>query len=175
MKINVADIETTGFSKDDLIVEIGIAQLCLETGNVTTIYNELVKEESFGEKHRKAWIFQNSDLKFEDVMNAKPLDKERLQYIFDLAPTTAYNKVFDMRFLLSRGFNILELDCPMLIATKVCKLIGKLGKPKWPTVEEAWKHFFPDEQYVEKHRGADDAIHEAKIVHALYKLKHFKV
>jgi DNA polymerase-3 subunit epsilon len=42
-------------------------------------------------------------------------------------------------------------------------------------VEEAFKFFFPESQYIEAHRGADDAKHEAMIVYELYKLGIFKI
>jgi DNA polymerase III subunit epsilon len=173
-KILVVDIETTGFKTSDCIVEIGITMLNLETGERRLIYDEVVKEESFGVEHQNAWVFKNTNLKFEDVMNANPLDKETLQNIFSQAPTTAYNKKFDMRFLKDRGFAIKEIDCPMMLTTQVCK-IKKNGRIKWPTVEEAWKFFFPNEKYVELHRGGDDSFHEAKIVHELYKLKKYTI
>lgn len=178
MKINIVDIETCGFKIEDPIVEIGIVQLNLATGAIVTVYDELVKERHFSYKHKEGrygWIFKNSCLNFEDVMNAKPLDFNTIQHIFDSAPTTAYNKKFDMKFLGHRGFKIIELECPMLASVSICNLKTKTGKPKWPKVEEAWKHFFPEKKYIEKHRGADDAFHEAKIVYELYKMGKFKI
>ena len=60
----------------------------------------------------------------------------------------------------------------MLLSTNICKLPNQNNKAgyKWPKVEEAWKHFYPEIEYVELHRGADDAFHEADIVFALHKL-----
>ena len=65
----------------------------------------------------------------------------------------------------------------MHLATELCKLPNKNGYSnyKWPSVEEAWKHFFPNVPYVEQHRGADDAKHEALIVYELYKMGVFVV
>jgi len=37
----------------------------------------LVREEGFDETHQYAWIFQNSDLCFEEVLQAPPLDHNR--------------------------------------------------------------------------------------------------
>ncbi len=57
----------------------------------------------------------------------------------------------------------------MKLSTPICKLPPvRYGSYKWPKVEEAWSEFFPDEDYVELHRGADDALHEARIIHELY-------
>ena len=177
-KIAVVDIETTGFSTEkDCIVEIGIVELDLETGERTELYNQLVKEENLEEKHKNCWVFENTDMKFDDVMNAQSLDIKTLQAIFDKYPMTAYNKKFDTRFLIDRGLKMNELDCPMIIATNICKLPSKrlAGKYKWPKVQEAYDFFFPDSGYIETHRGCDDAFHEAEIVYELYKRGDFVV
>ena len=170
-KIAVVDIETTGFSPvKDFIVEIGIVELDLYTGERKIIYDALVKEFGFAEKHANAWVFQNTDLSFDDVMNAEPLDVDGIQEIFSNYYMTAYNKKFDFNFFRERGLTTNELDCPMILATNICKVPKKRGSGyKWPTVEEAWRYFFPNTPYNELHRGADDAFHEAKIVHELYK------
>jgi DNA polymerase-3 subunit epsilon len=175
MKIAIVDIETTGFLPKGLILEVGIAELDLETGNAISIYDKLVKEEGFSEDHKDSWIFKNSDLKHEDIMSADPLDVSAIQEILNNYSATAFNKRFDFGFFRARGLQVDELDCPMLLATNVCRLPGKFRSYKWPTVEEAWKHFFPNESYSEKHRGADDAMHEAKIVYELYKMGVFRV
>ncbi|MFH0808709.1 MAG: single-stranded-DNA-specific exonuclease RecJ [archaeon] len=172
MKIAVVDIETTGFlNKGGLIVEVGIILLDLETGGTECLYNELIKEEGFGEEHRDSWIFDNSDLMYEEVMGANPLDKEKIQKIFNEYPATAFNKAFDFDFLRSRDLVISDLPCPMLLATDICKITSKNGYGnKWPKVQEAWDFFFPNTDYIETHRGADDAEHEALIVYELYNL-----
>ncbi|MDD2999466.1 MAG: hypothetical protein PHV05_10435 [Candidatus Riflebacteria bacterium] len=61
MKIAIVDIETTGFLPKGLILEVGIAELDLETGNAIPIYDKLVKESGFSEEHNSSWIFKNSD------------------------------------------------------------------------------------------------------------------
>jgi DNA polymerase-3 subunit epsilon len=70
----------------------------------------------------------------------------------------------------------------MLLSTNICKIPHKKGKNgkrrkgnKWPSVMEAYKFFFPDNEYIEKHRGADDAFYEADIVFKLYKMGIFKI
>ena len=78
MKVVVIDIETTGLDAlYELILEIGIVELNLETGAPKVLFNNFVKEPGFGEKHRNAWIFDNSNMKFEDVLNAPNLEKFR--------------------------------------------------------------------------------------------------
>ena len=62
----------------------------------------------------------------------------------------------------------------MKLSTDICKIPSSRGY-KWPKVQEAWEHFFGDTGYIETHRGADDAFHDADIVMELYKLGVFKV
>lgn len=180
-KILVLDIETTGFlGQGGSIVEIGIVELNLDNGEVKPVFDSLLQEKILTAKHRKAWIFDNSSLTVEEVRNAPSAEAilPKVQEILNLYPLgcTAFNKRFDFDFLKSRDLTIpKELPCPMLLATPHCKLPGKYGDYKWPKVEEAWQHFFPDVEYIEEHRGYDDALHEAKIVYELYKMGVFKI
>ncbi len=181
--IVVLDIETTGFLRDGgLIVEIGIVELNLLDGSTNVVYDELVKEEGFCDTHKNSWIFQNSSLKFDEVMQAEPLNISVLQDVLNNYKVTAYNKKFDFDFLRTRGISIEnELDCPMILMTPICKLPFTDGNDiqsndyKWPKVTEAWNHLFPDNHYVEKHRGCDDAKHEAIIVYELFNRGLFKI
>lgn len=178
MKIAVVDIETTGLSPTtDSIVEVGVATLDSETGSIVECYHTICRDSKFSEKQKQSWVFQNTSLLFEDVSKA-PLFSDilsDLQNVIDKHDaTTAYNKQFDFGFLKASGLKIpREYGCPMLAATPICKLPkkGGYGGYKWPKVEEAWKHFFPNEEYVELHRGLDDAMHEAKILYELIKIK----
>lgn len=182
-KILVLDIETTGFlNEGGSIVEIGAVELDLSTGDITEVYNSICREKMLTAKHRDAWIFKNSDLTVEAVRDAKSFEmvKFEFQQVIDKYPAgaTAFNRSFDFNFLSSRGVKFLKaLPCPMLLATDICKLPNKNGYSgyKWPKVEEAFAHFFPDVHYKEKHRGADDAFYEATIVHQLYLIGVFKI
>ncbi len=181
-RILVLDIETTGFLKDDgSIVEIGIVELNLDTGEVTEIYDSVCREEMLRQRHRDGWIFKNSSLTVEEVRNAPSFVKvkQEVQNIINRYPlgATAFNNKFDFDFLKNRGITFLrELPCPMKIATPICNIPFANGKgTKWPNVEEAYAHFFPDVEYKELHRGLDDAKHEAQIVYELYKMGHFKI
>jgi len=177
MKIAVVDIETTDFlNEGGLIVEIGIVVLNLKTGEVRQIYDELVKEDGFEKTHERSWIFHNSDLTHEEVMKAESLDKNKIQRILNQYPATAYNKRFDFDFLKDRGLEINELPCPMILATDICKIPHVNGYGyKWPKVQEVWDFLFGETGYIEKHRGVDDAEHEALIVLKLYEMGIFEV
>jgi DNA polymerase-3 subunit epsilon len=111
------------------------------------------------------------------VRNAPTFEivKKEVQKIINSysAGITAFNNRFDFSFLESRGIEFpKKLACPMLLLTEIMKLPKNNGYSgyKWPSVEEAFKYFFPETQYIEKHRGADDAKHEAMIVYELYKM-----
>lgn len=184
-KILVLDIETTGFlNEGGSIVEIGIVELNLNNGDCKIIYNSLCRENILTAKHKEepfGWIFRNSDLTVEEVRNAPLFEKvkKEVQEILNKYPLgcTAYNNVFDFGFLRDRGIVIKGLPCPMKLSTPICQIPNQNGYSgyKWPKVEEAYEHFFPNSNYIEKHRGADDALHEAQIVYSLYKMGVFKI
>ncbi len=176
-EIAVIDIEASGFiPTKDVILEVGIALLDLKNGNIKEIYNELVREARFNESLHDSWIFNNSDMRVEDILKAKPLDLVSLQKIFNKYQATAFNKGFDLGFLRDRGLIINDLPCPMLLATNDCKLPGRFGNYKWPSVQEAWNFYFGrNTKYIETHRGLDDAMHEAKIIYKQFQNGLFKV
>jgi DNA polymerase-3 subunit epsilon len=183
MKIAIIDIETTGFlNAGGKIVEIGIVELDLSSGERKIIFDQVTHEKGITrEEVERSWIIKNSDLTVEAVQQSKCLDdlKPEIQAIIDSYElgATAYNNAFDFGFMESRGFNFpVKLGCPMKISTPICKIPKKRGYGfKWPNVEEAFKFFTGQTDFVEKHRGADDALHEAEIVFQLYKLGHFKL
>lgn len=182
MEILILDIETTDFLQNGgKIVEIGIVALDLQTGKKKIIYNHVCHEKGITAKEiSEAWIVKNSDLNIEQIRYSPSLDYIRptVQKILNAYPLgcTAFNNAFDFGFMKSRGFVFpKELPCPMKLSTDICKLPSPRGGYKWPNVMEAHKHFFGDVGYIEQHRGADDAFHEADIVMELYKLGIFKL
>lgn len=185
-KLLVIDIETTGFlQQGGSIVEIGIVELDITTGDIIILFDSVCREKILTAKHRQepfGWIFKNSDLTVEEVRNAPAFETvaQEIQQIIDRYPlgVTAYNRQFDIDFLKSRNIQFKKLQpCPMLVATDVCKLPNKSKYKgyKWPKVEEAWQHLFPKRPYIEQHRGADDALHEAQILYRLYQLGIYKL
>jgi DNA polymerase-3 subunit epsilon len=170
MKIAVLDLETTGFDPRDCIVEIGVCELDLEAGATLALLNMPVREPHFTKAQQHSWIFRHSDLKFWDVMNATPWKnaERELQWILSDYPITAFNKAFDFAFLKHRGLvPRRELPCPMIMAAGILKIPG-FGGHKWPTLEEAWEHYFPGLDYIEQHRAFDDALHEALLIRAMH-------
>ncbi len=169
-KFAVIDIETTGLRPENgSIIEIGVVELDLETGETKIIFDSLIKEPTFGNNEKNKWIFNNSNINFEDILEAPALDDVRfeIQELFNNYWITAFNKSFDIGFLESRGFIFPnELPCIMVTATDIVQIVVEWGY-KYPTCQEAWDFFFPNINYIEKHRAADDAIHEAQILYEM--------
>lgn len=182
-KILIIDIETTGFLKSGgRIVEIGIVELNLENGEKKILFDEVCHEDGITREECDAsWIVENSTLTTEEIRTSKHLRKykAKIQKIINRYPlgATAFNNVFDFGFLEDRGFIFRrKLDCPMLLSTDVCKIPSPRGRGyKWPKVQEAYDFFFPENEYIEKHRGADDAFYEADIVQKLYEMSIFRI
>jgi DNA polymerase III alpha subunit (gram-positive type) len=184
-KILVVDIETTGLKPEtDFILEVGIVELDLETGDIEILYDAMVRENGMTDAHLKnSWLVKNGYMTEAEYQRAISFDvaKGKIQTIIDneiYSGATAYNKVFDFGFFKRAGIVVKnELSCPMILSTDVCKIPNqyRAEQYKWPKVEEAWAFFFPDKPYKELHRGADDAFHEAQIVFELYKRDLFKV
>ena len=181
MKILIIDIESTGFLKaKGKIVEVGIVELNLKTGEKKILFDSVVHERPITKKEiEKSWIIKNSSLTLDDVKFSPQLKdkKEEIQGIVNKYPlgATAYNNDFDFNFLEDRGIVFpCKLPCPMKLSRTICNAKNKNGNIKNPNVQEAYDFFFPKNNYIEKHRGADDAFHEADIVHELYKMGVFR-
>jgi len=182
-KILILDLETTGFlNENGKIIEIGIVELDLGNGDRKIIYNQVCHEKGITLADiENSWIVQNSDLNVEQVKYSPSLDriKPTVQTILNDYPlgATAFNNPFDFGFMENRGFVFpKKLPCPMKLSTDICKIPSKRGSGyKWPKVQEAYDFFFGKTDYIEKHRGADDAFHEAEIVYELYKRGVFKL
>ncbi len=179
MDVCVIDIETTGLDPTfDYIVEVGMCKLNLDTGQVTPLLNTLVCEAGFRrDGDPDAWIFQNSDLSYDDVLKAPPWEEvhPRIQVILDAYPVTAFNKDFDLGFLQHRGVHPRNvLPCIMKVATPICRIPHpSYAGFKWPKAEEAWDYFFPHHGYVEQHRAYDDCVHEALILQEMHNRGYF--
>lgn len=182
-KILIFDIETTGFlEKGGLIVEIGMVELNLLNGEKKIVFDSMCWEDGMSEEiFEKSWISKNSNMCINDFKNSPNLKtiKNKIQKIINSYPNgcTAYNNQFDFGFFENRGFKFpVKLDCPMRLSTDICKLPARQGPGwKWPKVQEAYDIFFPESNYIEEHRGADDAMHEAEIIYELYLRGVFKV
>lgn len=177
MKILIIDIETTTFLNDGgKIIELGATSLDTETGETNIELDAVVNPGLSPEEIQNAWGVRQGYIKPDEIIQARHL-KDYLPVLQDLINhfsdgATAYNNEFDFTFLESVGISFpVKLACPMKICTKICKIPHSNGRGyKWPKVEEAFKFFFPESDYKELHRGADDSKHEAMIVYELIKL-----
>jgi len=182
-KLLVIDIETTGFNhQSDCILELGVVELDLETGNITELLDVQLKETHLSAKHHTAWIFENGFMSHEDVRTANSLQThfDEIQNIFNnyLGRICAWNRSFDVDFLKSRGFDLgKDIDDPMKISAEFFNIPYPNGKRfgKWPSAQEAWDSLFPETKKIELHRGLDDAKMEAKIIFELVKKDIYKI
>ena len=173
-EIIVLDIETTGLKpKEDIILELGMVKLNLETGEISELFNKVFRDPRLTAKHREAWIFQNGFMELDEVRNAEPISKymDEIQGIMNAfqGSITAWNRDFDSAFLEHAGFNLGDpIDCPMKKSVDYFKIEGPFGY-KWPKAQEAWDILFPDIPKMEEHRGLDDSRMEAAIIYELFK------
>ena len=170
MKILVIDIETTGLCPvNDFIVEIAAVSLNTRTGRIKEKFHSLIKEHPI--IPADSWIFENSDLKHEDVINfGSSIEEIRkdLQKLFNKFSCTSYNQAFDFGFLSDRHFYFEnKTGDPMLILTNVLKIDSGFENFKWPSVQEALNFFNMD--IIEPHRALEDAKIEAKLIFKLIK------
>lgn len=181
--ILIVDIETTGFSNNDFIIEVGIVTLDIVSGKILPLLDVLTWEKGITrEIIDNSWIANNSTITSDAIYN-NGIQFQKLiptiQNLINMFPLgiTAFNNVFDFRFLENRGLCLnTKLDCPMKVATDIIKLPHqKRAGFKYPNVEEAYNYYFPEKPYKELHRGLDDAIHEAKIIYEMIKRGEFVV
>lgn len=172
MKLAIIDIETTGFvrEKNNSIVELAIVLCDTETRKTEILFNNIVRESTLSEYHKRSWIFDHSDLKFRDVERAQDINTYRaeIQAILNKYKITAYNKKFDMSWLASLGFKFKESKCLMETAGEYAQVL--LSESISLKEENVYRWLMQDSNYVEKHRALPDALDEAQI---LYKLCDF--
>ena len=179
-KILIIDIETTGFSSSkDVILEVGATEIDFQKKEFKIVFDQAIMHDSkYDQQIKSSWIAENSNILENYFERARPKKEvfDELQELLNQYPdgATAFNNQFDFRFLITEGMIFpKKLACLMILSTNLCKfphaVAGRKGY-KWPKVEEAFKHLFPDSDYVEQHRGADDSYHEAKIAFKLHEL-----
>lgn len=173
-EIFVIDLETTGLRgyPQDKVVEIGIASLNVDTGKITERLSRIV-HQPLAEADRNSWIFQNTDLKYEDVYSeddetgelASYLRKNYEDYLF-----TSYNVDFDFcRFLWSNEWNFnpwLATDI-MEECAKTVPDRNHAGAGKYPSAQASYNFLCPDNPMgleKERHRAVSDAVFECHIL-----------
>ena len=113
-------------------------------------------------------------MEYYDVREAPDLItfRKEIQHILNEYAVTSYNQNFDFNFLKNRGFKIQKKFWdPMFKAQYILKIPRYNGDYKWPSFQEAWDHFFPNQEFKIKHRAYDDAFHEAQLIYEIYKIE----
>ena len=167
MEILVLDIECGNIDprkgitvENDVICELGIVKLDLETGITEAMLAETCKESNIC--HPESWIFHNSSLSLDEVMSSSDLSSMRatIQELFNHYPVTAWNQNYDFPRLehQSRGLVIHKKYWdPMIELTDYLKLPKTRGIGyKWPKLAEAYSYMFGDPS-PRSHRALDDA------------------
>jgi len=172
MQILVLDIETTGLDIcSDMIVEIGGVLVDINTAEIRDLFHYLIKEPSLTKKQQNAWIFRNSNLKFEEVWrDGIPFDEIRpeLQGYFNQYCVASFNESFDLGFLRHRQFRFpSEGPDIMLVATNLLAIPHDYYGLKYPKVSECM--YFFNLKGKDLHRALEDARIEAQILLELRK------
>lgn len=179
--IFVIDTETTGLwgYPEDLILEIGIVKLHLDTSNIVVVYDEIIgyKEEDLSDEQKNAWIFDNSSLSLKSVLKGKRVQDvaKDVQNLLHNKLVAIYNVAYDYdKFLKYEPFNLdcTILPCIMKQSTKPCKVPHPSSnlKYKWPRLGEAQEilldgHNLPD--FLDPHRAISDAYVSAMVLSKL--------
>jgi len=175
MEILVLDIECGNVDPriafrvtNDVICELGIVKLDLETGHVEELIDETCKESR--SCHPDSWIFHNSSLTHEEVMNSKDLSSmcPSIQKYFNQYPVTAWNQNYDFPRLecYTRGLKIPKKYWdPMIELTNYMNIPNSSGfGVKWPKLHEAYE-FLIGEPSHRSHRALDDAKDAADVMY----------
>jgi len=170
----------------DLVLDIGVCELSLKKGTVRDVYSSIVgyDTEIWSEEKRKSWIFENSDLRLEDVQKAPRLSKvvKDVTEILSGHWVTSYNVQYDLdKFLYRFPWNLKgsfkEVRDPMFSATEICKLKSPLYEVKsyrYPKLEYAYEKILEGAdpagiEGVQDHRALSDARMASHLLLKMYR------
>jgi hypothetical protein len=171
--IYVIDLETTGTDFDDVIIEIAICDLNLTNGKIIKLLNMKVKDEEFNDEHIDSWIFDNSDLTYKQIDEAKSTDLilPYLQCIFNKYETTSFVIEFDFQYIKNLGIKPLSIGkCIMLTSKYILNIPHSYHGIKYPKLSEAYNHFFPESNNYTTHNAMQDCFESTEILYEMYKL-----
>ena len=157
------------------ILELAMAKLNLESGEIEIIFDSLIRPESSND-WRDCWFMDNSHIPQTTIEQAPIFSEVKEQFAKLLtAPVTAFNISYDRTVLRRHGIALVNLwPCLMLTCKPILKLPGYYNDYKYPKFSEAWRYFFPQEPFEEKHRAGWDVSHEAALAFALYQKGYLK-
>ena len=158
------------------IVEIGVAKVNLEKFTVLPAWKFIVSDPSASPS---AWIFENTDLTYEEVMEGtNPLIVSKfLEDKLKGKEVTSYNIAFDS-MMLDRDMPYLN-NCVrwgqdlMIQSARIPEIPRKhAGKDTWPRAEDSYNYLCPKDPCnlhgKEKHRALADAEMEGHILLELF-------
>ncbi len=147
-QVCIVDIETSGFlDEGGAIVEIGMCLVNVSTGEISPLFQSICKELS-KTIPCDAWIFQNSDLDYDLVLEA-PLFQmlvPTIQHFLLKYTATAFNQEFEFGFLENRGIFIpYRTFDPMIELTSIMMLppVRPDTQYKWPKQKKLISFSFP--------------------------------
>jgi DNA polymerase-3 subunit epsilon len=176
-EVFVVDTETTGLggAPYDLVVDIGISKVDLETFKVSEVYSAVVGYP-LDVIDTNAWIFSHSDLTVEDVLAGVPFLDVKLA-VYDILrgqTVTSFNTGFDLdKFLYAYPWDLSgcfsEAPCIMKASMDVCRIPSAWGGYKWPKLQEAYDFLYPDIPLGDQsHRALSDAVMAGFVLLGLY-------
>lgn len=169
-EIFVLDTETTGLEgavAGDAVVEIGIARVDLDGGEVVPEFGRIVHQD-LTPAQRDAWVFSHTDLTVKDV-ESSPWTVDRMRSLlrdYEGATFTAYNIGFDFgRFLRWSPWEFNPTLAPCIME----EVAHELNGGRWMTAQSAYDLLCPDNPAgvpdgLEEHRAVSDAVLEGHIL-----------
>ena len=164
----VVDIETTGLNglnEGDKIVEVGVSRI--SGTQVIPFYHAIVKHDDIMD-YRDSWVFQNTDLTPEMVLNGVPEGEviNNLQKLLNGKIATSYNVEFDFIKFLNVYPYQLQPIIPFDIMDIASRVIGK-GEG-WLKSEYCYSIACPEDpaglRFKQTHRALDDSIMEGHLL-----------
>jgi DNA polymerase III epsilon subunit-like protein len=176
-KILIIDLETTGLVADsEFIVEVGICILDITNGNIDKVLDTFVRDEGFSEKSSDRGVFELSDIKYDDVINAPSLNSFllKIQKLLSDYEFTSFNLSFEKRFLNSREIKVkYPGHCIMQTSKGILNISHDYYGVKIPSLNEALD-FYGIEFNGKPHRAYVDCEAEAKLLYEMIKKGDFR-
>lgn len=158
----VLDLETTGLMghPQDLILEVALAKIHKLTHQTIALQTDIVYQDIKDQRVKHCWVVNNNIISLNEIEKGEVLEKvlEKTKKFIGEADYTTYNVEFDyFKFLKYFGFKYPKF-CLMERACKVLKLPNEYGYDnyKWPTLQEAFNYFAPEQIRTQTHRALDD-------------------
>ena len=191
MLIYVIDTETTGLSgyPEDVVIEIGIAEVDTETLTVEPAFESLVgyDTDQWCDRWKESWIFSHSTLNLKDLRTAPKLKDvvDQVRYLLVGENVTSYNMPFDFKKYLDRKpwdlkkFGCVKMPDIMEAAADYFKEPSPFGGYRWPRLERTYRTLCKDDpagiNNKQEHRALSDAIAAGYVLLALYKAGTYKI